>query len=158
MTADRSATVEISRRRRWLPRSVSPSCLPVLFPPQVIDGRVLVDGSLSDNCPTAAFAHMNEGPVVAVRIAIASSGSRSRRPPSISETLLRAVQMGDPHSAVDEAEEEATITDTADTRGLGLLEFHQLSEAREAGLRAGEAAATALRQSGLHLSTTGALS
>jgi predicted acylesterase/phospholipase RssA len=71
---------------------------------------------------------------------------------------MRAMQMGDRQSAVDDAEKEATITVTPDTRGLGLLEFHQLSEAREAGLRAGEAAVTALRQSEFHLSTTGARS
>ncbi len=149
----------VYHRRGLTAEAVAASiCLPVLFPPQVIDSRVLVDGSLSDNCPTAAFAHINEGPVVAVRIGSASSGSRSGRTPSIGETLMRAMQMGDRQSTVDEAEEEATITVTPDTRGLGLLEFHQLSKAREAGLRAGEAAVTALRQSGLHLSTAGARS
>jgi predicted acylesterase/phospholipase RssA len=40
----------------------------------------------------------------------------------------------------------ATITVTPDTRGIGLLEFHQIDAARDAGVRAGEAAVAALRE------------
>jgi hypothetical protein len=42
----------------------------------------------------------------------------------------------------------ATITVTPDTRGVGLLEFHQINAARDAGLRAGEAAVVALQEQG----------
>jgi hypothetical protein len=40
----------------------------------------------------------------------------------------------------------ATVTVMPDTRGIGLLEFHQIDDAREAGLQAGRAAVAALRQ------------
>jgi hypothetical protein len=42
----------------------------------------------------------------------------------------------------------ATVTVTPDTRGIGLLEFHQIDAARDAGVRAGEAAVVALRERG----------
>jgi EmrB/QacA subfamily drug resistance transporter len=123
-------------------------CLPVLFPPQLLNGRVLVDGALSDNCPITAFTKVAEGPVVAVRIGNASSGSHSERVPSLGETLIRVMQMGDRRVSDDAAANMATITVTPDTRGVGLLEFHQINAARDAGLRAGEAAVVALQEGG----------
>jgi predicted acylesterase/phospholipase RssA len=123
-------------------------CLPVLFPPQLLNGRVLVDGALSDNCPITAFTKVAEGPVVAVRIGNASSGSHRERVPSLGETLMRVMQMGDRRVSDDAAANMATITVTPDTRGVGLLEFHQINAARDAGLRAGEAAVVALQEQG----------
>jgi predicted acylesterase/phospholipase RssA len=123
-------------------------CLPVLFPPQLLDGRVLVDGALGDNCPIAAFTKVAEGPVVAVRIGNSSSGSHRERVPSLGETLMRVMQMGDRPVSDDAAADVATVTVTPDTRGIGLLEFHQIDAARDAGFRAGEAAVVALRERG----------
>jgi predicted acylesterase/phospholipase RssA len=40
------------------------------------------------------------------------------------------------------------VTVTPHTRGIGLLEFHKFDAARDAGVRAGEAAVTALREQG----------
>jgi predicted acylesterase/phospholipase RssA len=114
----------------------------------LLNGRVLVDGALSDNCPITAFTKVAEGPVVAVRIGNASSGSHSERVPSLGETLIRVMQMGDRRVTDDAAANMATITVTPDTRGVGLLEFHQINAARDAGLRAGEAAVVALQEGG----------
>ncbi|HMK96883.1 MAG TPA: patatin-like phospholipase family protein, partial [Acidimicrobiales bacterium] len=123
-------------------------CLPGLFPPQRLDGRVLVDGSLTDNCPTMAFADVFEGPVLAVRIGAASSAPHTQDLPSLGETLLRVMQMGDHPDEINAAWQPPTVTVTPDTRGLGLLEFHQIDHAREAGWRAGRAAVAALANLG----------
>ena len=123
-------------------------CLPVLFPPQRVDGKVLVDGTLTDNCPVDALNAVQEGPVLAVRIGGASSRPTSERVPKLGETLMRIMQMAD-RGPETESERVATITVTPDTRGVGLLEFHQIDAAREAGRRAGEAALVAWRQRGL---------
>ncbi len=119
--------------------------LPVLFAPRRFDGRVLVDGTLTDNCPTGPFCELAEGPVVAVRIGSASSRASATRTPSLGETLMRIMQMGDRRADLDESQ-GATVTVTPDTRGVGLLEFHQIDRAREAGRQAGEAAVTALAE------------
>jgi predicted acylesterase/phospholipase RssA len=123
-------------------------CLPVLFPPQLLNGRVLVDGGLGDNCPITAFTQVAEGPVVAVRTGRGGSGSHRERVPSLGETLMRIMQMGELHASDDAAAQMATVTVTPDTRGIGLLEFHQIDAARDAGVRAGEAAVVALRGRG----------
>ena len=109
---------------------------------------MLVDGTLADNCPTAPFAELEEGPVVAVRIASGVGDPHESRTPSLGETLLRIVQMGDRGARLDEpqATAVATVTVTPDAAGVGLLEFHQLEQARDAGLRAGEEAIAALRE------------
>lgn len=43
----------------------------------------------------------------------------------------------------------ATVTVTPDTSGVGLLEWHQVDAAREAGRRAGQAAIDALARAGV---------
>jgi NTE family protein len=58
---------------------------------------------------------------------------------------MRVMQMGDRRADLDESQ-GATVTVTPDTRGVGLLEFHQIDRAREAGRQAGEAAVTALAE------------
>jgi NTE family protein len=121
-------------------------CMPVLLPPRRLEGRVLVDGTLADNCPTAAFAELEEGPVVAVRIASGAPDPHESRTPSLGETLLRIVQMGDRGARLEEPQATATVAVTPDAAGVGLLEFHQIEQAREAGLRAGEEAIAALEE------------
>jgi EmrB/QacA subfamily drug resistance transporter len=118
--------------------------LPVLFPPVKDGRRVLVDGAVTDNCPTRAFTEVPEGPVLAVQIGTASIGGHRTRLPSLGETLLRVmVANGSPELGPTVP---ATVTVMPDTRGIGLLEFHQIDDAREAGLQAGRAAVAALRR------------
>ena len=117
--------------------------LPVLFPPQRLGEKVHVDGSLTDNCPVGAFADLPEGPVLAVRIGTASATPRVERIPSLGDTLLRVMLMGEKVTGATEGS-TATLAVTPDTRGVGLLEFHQIDVAREAGRQAAEAALAAL--------------
>lgn len=121
--------------------------LPVLFPPLEVGGRLLVDGSLSDNCPTRVFCQYPEGPVLAVRTGPPSS-TPGDHVPSLGETLLRVVEMGDRGSDTSDGI-GATVTVTPDTSAVGLLEFHQIDVARRAGRRAGDAAVEALRSRGV---------
>ncbi len=121
-------------------------CVPVLFPPRRIGDRTLVDGTLTDNCPVGPLCEHPEGPVVAVHFENAASRADDD-PPSLGETLLLVMQMGDRRAEGNPS--KATVTVVPDTTGIGLLEFHQIDHAREAGREAGEAAVAALRQSGL---------
>jgi NTE family protein len=148
-STDLYARSPVYHRRGLLREAISASiCLPVLFPPRNVGGRVLVDGSLTDNCPTAPLSELDEGPVIAIRIGTGSSTPRSRtRPPTLGETLVRVMQMGGRPTGAGGTEQGATLTVTPDTRGIGLLEFHQIDEAKEAGRIAGRAALAALSES-----------
>jgi predicted acylesterase/phospholipase RssA len=137
--------VPVYHRRGGAAEAVGASmCLPILFPPQRLGGRVLVDGTLTDNCPVGALNEIPEGPIIAVRIGSTSPRASGERIPSLGETLMRIMQMADRQAGADPAQ-SATVTVTPDTRGVGLLEFHQIDRAREAGRRAGEVAVAALR-------------
>ncbi|MST35219.1 hypothetical protein GHK86_21110, partial [Acidimicrobiaceae bacterium USS-CC1] len=118
--------------------------IPVLLPPRRVDGRLLVDGSLTDNVPAAAFGDLPEGPMLAVRIAPPASEVVPDRLPGFGDLLFRVLQMSDRDSAAAGAP-TPSVSVVADTRGIGFLEFHQIDAAREAGRRAGEAAVEALR-------------
>jgi len=63
----------------------------------------------------------------------------------IMETLLRSMLIGSA-AAIDDARRRAAIVVTPDTRGIGLLEFHQIDRAIEAGRAAGRAAIAALAE------------
>ncbi|MFZ0667466.1 MAG: patatin-like phospholipase family protein, partial [Acidimicrobiales bacterium] len=145
VSTDLYERVPVYHRRGGAAEAVAASmCLPVLFPPQRMGGRVLVDGTLTDNCPVAPLCEIPEGPVIAVRIGSTSSRPSGERVPSLGETLMRIMQMADRQPGTDPSQ-SATVTVTPDTRGVGLLEFHQIDRAREAGRRAGEVAVAALR-------------
>jgi NTE family protein len=119
--------------------------LPALFPPARINESLYIDGSVLDNLPVTALAD-DEGPVLAVNISAGGALGRrggAPRTPTLPETLLRAMLMGSAR-AVEDARRHATIVVTPDTRGIGLLEFHQLDRAIEAGRRAGRSAIEAL--------------
>src|SRR5581483_8626315 len=120
--------------------------LPGLYPPARIGDSLHVDGGILDNMPTEHLVDRGEGPVVGVNIAAASTtNARSGRPrmPGLGETLMRTILMAGA-SALDRSRQRATVVVTPDTRGIGLLEFHQIDRAREAGRAAGAAAADAL--------------
>ncbi len=122
-------------------------CVPVLFTPWRLGDQVLVDGSLTDNCPVTPLSAHAEGPVVAVRLETLSSVPPEGETPALGEMLLRVMQMGD-RRPEDDATDQATVTVVPDTEGIGLLEFHQIDHARDAGRHAGEAAVAALRECG----------
>jgi predicted acylesterase/phospholipase RssA len=122
--------------------------LPVLFTPiPDDDGRLLIDGGVLDNLPVDLLTERDEGPVVAVNIAMGGGGGRpggAARPvrprvPALGETLLRTMMIGS-GGAVSAARAEGAWVVTPATLGVGLLEFHQFDRM----VRAGRAAARAL--------------
>ena len=119
--------------------------LPGLFPPARMDSSLHVDGGVLDNLPVSALA-ADEGPIVAVNISAGgrlTRGSEPPRMPALPETLLRSIMMGGA-SAISAGRRRAAVVVTPDTRGIGLLEFHQIDRAVEAGRAAGRAALEAL--------------
>lgn len=118
--------------------------LPVLFSPIPDEsGRLLMDGGILDNLPVDLLTERDEGPVVAVNISMGGSGSgrqRTGRPrvPALGETLLRTMMIGS-GGAISAARAQGAWVVTPPTRGVGLLEFHQLDRMVEAGRSAARA-------------------
>ena len=122
--------------------------LPIIGPPQVRGRQLLVDGSLVDNLPVATMASLAEGPIVAVDVkatferpqqpAGTANGSRAARParmPMLGETLTRVLLMASANTS-EAAARHAELVINPRSAGIGLLEFHQLDAAREAGREA----------------------
>ena len=113
--------------------------LPGIFPPYVYDGALHVDGGVLDNIPVSALAG-DEGPLVAVSIGfggdpkpVSGNGfAGTPRVPGIAETLMRTMMMGSGLAAATTIA-EADVVIRPGSRGVGLLEFHQIDQAREAG-------------------------
>jgi predicted acylesterase/phospholipase RssA len=117
--------------------------IPVLVPPVVRDGRMLVDGSLVDNLPVGPMAELAEGPIIAVDIKTSFEGSGARpaaipvaqrapRVPAIGETLTRVLFMGASNTS-DAARRHADLIVKPHGAGIGLFEWHQIDRAREEG-------------------------
>ena len=119
-------------------------CLPVIAPPQVRRSGIFIDGSLVDNLPVKALADMGEGPIIAVDVkatserpdngpaAVRALHNRPLRPPRLAETLTRVLLLGSQNTA-EAARRHADLVIKPRAEGVGLLEFHQLDTAREAG-------------------------
>ena len=128
--------------------------IPILAPPQVRGRRLLIDGSLIDNLPVAAMSALGEGPLIAIdvkasfeRPAARTNGAstnggapeRSRRmagggpvPPGLGETITRLFLLASSNTS-GAAQRHADLVINPRNEGVGLLEFHQLDRAREAG-------------------------
>jgi predicted acylesterase/phospholipase RssA len=119
--------------------------LPVLFAPiPDEDGRLLIDGGVLDNLPVDLLTERDEGPVVAVNIAMGGGGgsgngarstNRVPRVPALGETLLRTMTIGS-GGAVTAAVARGAWVVTPATLGVGLLEFHQFDRMVTAGRNA----------------------
>ena len=120
-------------------------CLPIIAPPQVRGRELLIDGSFVDNLPVGAMAGLGEGPVIAVDVkaeierrpmgthqAVNGSGGGQLQTPSLPETLARVLLLGSANTS-DAASRHADLVIRPRPGGIGLLEFHQLDAAREAG-------------------------
>ncbi len=125
-------------------------CIPILAPPQVRGRNLFIDGSLVDNLPVKAMAALGEGPIIAVDVKATFEGSGGRRapqerrvraeqPPSLGETLTRVLLLGSENTS-DAARKHADVVIKPRAEGVGLLEFHQIDAAREAGRVAARAA------------------
>ncbi|MGN6523419.1 MAG: patatin-like phospholipase family protein, partial [Actinomycetes bacterium] len=120
--------------------------LPALFPPVRLGDTLHVDGGVLDNLPIEPLVAHGEGPVIAVNISAGSTGRSTGRPriPALGDTLLRSLLMTGAMK-IDQYRDQAAIVVTPDTRGIGLLEFHQLDRLRESGRIAGRAVVEALQ-------------
>jgi predicted acylesterase/phospholipase RssA/CRP-like cAMP-binding protein len=122
--------------------------IPALFPPRRDEDRLLVDGGVLDNLPVRTLMERDEGPVIAVNIgmggggtprsASATSDRRTVRVPALGETLMRSLFISS-GGATREAAQAGAIVVTPSSRGVGLLEFHQLDRMVESGRQAGRA-------------------
>ncbi len=124
-------------------------CMPVIVPPQVRGRELLIDGSLVDNLPARVMADLGEGPIIAVDVKTAfdrpdavhsriatpdgtGRTPRSERLPGLGETLTRVLLLASENTS-DSARRHANLIVKPRVGGIGLLEFHQLDAAREAG-------------------------
>ena len=140
----RSGRLQIARHGPLWEALAFSICLPVIAPPQVRGREMFVDGSLVDNLPVKAMADMAEGPIIAVDVkatfdrqenrpaAPRARDNRPPRPPSLGETLTRVLLLGSENTA-EAARRHADLVIKPRAEGVGLLEFHQLDTAREAG-------------------------
>lgn len=127
--------------------------LPLIGPPRRRDDRLLIDGSLLDNLPIAPMSSSGEGPVLAIDIkggeehrrpanGRSAAGTRPARPPrlpSLPETMARIALLSSANTD-ESARRHADMTISVRVPGVGLLEFHQIDAAREAGRLAAIAA------------------
>ena len=127
--------------------------LPLIAPPLRRDERLLIDGSLLDNLPLTPMSSTGEGPVLAIDI----KGGDDRGPtghsaaekpadlaplkrlPALPETMARIALLSSANTG-ESARRHADLTIGVRVSGVGLLEFHQIDAAREAGRQAALAA------------------
>jgi predicted acylesterase/phospholipase RssA len=116
-------------------------CLPILGPPQIRGREMFIDGGLVDNLPVQAMADLGEGPVIAVDVkaTVEQPVDRSARVPTLGETLARVLSLGSANTS-EAARRHADLVVKPYADGVGLLEFHQLDVAVEAGRAAARAA------------------
>jgi predicted acylesterase/phospholipase RssA len=115
--------------------------LPILTPPLLHDGKLLVDGTVLDNLPVGTLLERDEGPIVAVNIGSGDRPSPSGgapRIPGLGDTLLRLMTLGGQGTA-QRARAQGAFVITPPSLGVGMLEFHQLDRMVEAGRMAARA-------------------
>ena len=126
--------------------------LPLIAPPIRREQSLLIDGSLLDNLPLAPMSASGEGPVLAVDVKraeeqpasavegqAAARSARPRRLPPLTDTMARIALLSSANT--DEAARlHADLTIDVPLSGVGLLEFHQIDAARNAGREAAQAA------------------
>ena len=138
MSVDLLARTEVAHRSGDLAEAISASVsLPVLFPPLRHDGRLLIDGGVLDNLPVGLLTERDEGPILAVNIAMGGGGGGAARigqprVPPLGDTILRTMMIGSGGAVASARARGATVV-TPPPLGVGLLEFHQLDVVVEAG-------------------------
>lgn len=138
MSVDLLGRAPVEHRRGDLAEAVSASVsIPVVFPPMRLDNRLLVDGGVLDNLPVRLLTERDEGPLLAVNIAMGSGGGGPARTgpprmPSMGDTLLRVMMIGS-GGAVQAARARGATVITPPPLGVGTLEWHQFDLVVEAG-------------------------
>ena len=138
----RCTSVDLLRRSSVAHRSgelseavIASASLPVLFPPRPTGDQLLIDGGVLDNLPVSLLTERDEGPILAVNIAMGGGGPKRSGPvrtPPLGDTLLRTMMIGS-GGAVEDARARGATVITPSPLGVGLLEFHQLDLVVEAG-------------------------
>lgn len=127
--------------------------LPLIAPPVRREESLLVDGSLLDNLPLAPMSSSGEGPVLAIDIKGGEDGrgpaeapasehadsTRQKRLPPLTDTMARIALLSSANTD-ESARQHADMTIAVPVSGIGLLEFHQIDQARAAGRMAALAA------------------
>ena len=137
-SVDLLARTMVAHRSGDLAEAVAASvAMPGLFPPKRSGDRLLIDGGVLDNLPVDLLTERDEGPLIAVNIAMGGGGSSTHRSgpprmPPLVDTLLRTMMIGS-GGAVQAARDAGADVVTPPAMGVGLLEFHQLDTVVEAG-------------------------
>ncbi|MHA7651594.1 MFS transporter [Mycobacterium sp. ML4] len=113
--------------------------LPVLYAPMVYKGALHVDGGVLDNVPVTSLAGP-DGPLVAVSVATGgnpgqTSGPRHGRTPRVPgmvDTLMRTMTISGAMASAA-ALQQADVVIRPNPHDVGLMEYHQIDRAREAG-------------------------
>ncbi|WP_204081747.1 MFS transporter [Mycobacterium riyadhense] len=113
--------------------------LPFLYAPMPYNGTLHVDGGVLDNVPVTTLVG-KDGPLIAVNVAAggnpnpASSGNRRGKPrvPGLTDTLLRTMTISSA-MASEAVLAQADLVIKPNPIGVGLMEYHQIDRAREAG-------------------------
>ena len=120
--------------------------VPVIAPPRVAGRQLLIDGSLLANLPVETMAATGEGPVIAIdvrtgsehepgRAAAVADQQRGARPPALLDTLGRVLLLASAKTS-EQAHRHADVVIAPRITTIGLLEFHQIDAAIEAGAAA----------------------
>ena len=108
------------------------SCIPAVFKPVQIDGRMLVDGVLMENVPLSPLQERGIHPVVCVDL---MGCHKFRKPDNIVDLLLNAFY-STLKTTTDMQTEEADVKIVPDLGEFSLVDTRQVSELIEAGYRA----------------------
>lgn len=147
----RESSLRIDRRGPVAEAVGASIALPLIAPPVRRGESLLIDGSLLDNLPLVPMSSTGEGPVLAIDIknadehlqapelsADASARAHGRLPP-LTDTMARIALLSSANTD-EAARRHADMTIRVPLVGVGMLEFHQIDEARAAGRRAANAA------------------
>ncbi|HEY5319051.1 MAG TPA: DHA2 family efflux MFS transporter permease subunit [Solirubrobacteraceae bacterium] len=140
VSADLIAAELVVHRRGQLASAVAASmCIPGIFPPVALGGRLLVDGGVLDNLPVSMMAAAAEGPVIASDVN--EPEQRVLAPgevlpaPTLMDTLQRLVLLGTADTA-ETGRRHADLYIAPEQASVGRMEFHMLDTMRESGRRA----------------------
>jgi NTE family protein len=147
----RESNLRIDRRGSLAEAVGASIALPLIAPPVRRGESLLIDGSLLDNLPLVPMSSSGEGPVLAIDIKNeedqqerhdATPGASTRehgRLPPLTDTMARIALLSSANTE-ESARRHADFTIKVPLAGVGMLEFHQIDEARAAGRRAASAA------------------
>ena len=105
------------------------SCIPGVFVPVEMEGRLLVDGGLVENVPIAPLKEMEADLIIGVDL---NAGQKHERPENIVEVLLRSFNFM-LESATRLQTEEADLLIKPDLSKFNMYDMEQAGDLFEAG-------------------------